>query len=331
MRDGKMPCHGRRAFQSSGNRAAVGGGLSEAAETVLPWAAGFPKLRKPCCRGWRAFRNCGNHPAIGGHFPINDLFNLFSTINKTYMLDSIDLRGLRNSEFVQFGTDVSSIVKLNDPQALGVLGQYSAFLSANAAVEALFNKEQASAATDELVALDHQRDNLINGINALVLGYTYSADEAQKKNALLLQANISSYGAGIAKENYQSETAIITNLLDDWTTKPELAAAIVALNLTGWQTQLAAANAAFNAKYLARTQEMGSAPPDSLKEKRALATNDYYKLRDFINSYFTINNGAAPFAKVTNELNALIAQYNNLVAGRGKGTPPPSPAPSPAK
>jgi hypothetical protein len=248
------------------------------------------------------------------------------------MINSISLKGLRNSEFVQFGTDVLSIIKINDPQALGVLAQYDAFASANKVVEGLFNKEQASAATDELVALDDQRDRLINGINALVLGYTYSTDENQKKNALLLQVNIDSYGSGIAKENYQSETAIITNLLDDWATKPELSAAVAVLNLATWQTQLAAANAAFNAKYLVRTQEMGSAPPDSLKEKRTEATNAYYELRDFIDSFFTINKGAMPFSKTTNELNALIDQYNRLIAGRGRGSEPPlTPPPSPIK
>jgi Family of unknown function (DUF6261) len=248
------------------------------------------------------------------------------------MIISIDLRGLRNSEFVQFGSDVLSIVKINDPQALGVLAQYDALAAANKTVENLFNKEQASATTDVLVALDNQRDRLINGISALVLGYTYSTDETQKRNALLLQTNIDSYGSGIAKENYQSETAIITNLIDDWTAKPELAAAIAALNLGSWQTELAAANAAFNAKYLVRTQEKGSASPESLKEKRTVATNAYYELRNFIDSYFTINKGAEPFRKTTNELNALIDQYNRLIAGRGRGPEPPlTPPPSPIK
>jgi hypothetical protein len=35
------------------------------------------------------------------------------------MIISIVLRGLRNSEFVQFGTDVLSIVKLNDRRHWG--------------------------------------------------------------------------------------------------------------------------------------------------------------------------------------------------------------------
>jgi hypothetical protein len=245
------------------------------------------------------------------------------------MIAILPLPKLRNSEFIQFIKDVLGIVSLNDPQALLVLSQFDALKTEKDVLESLFNKEQASALTDELIALDDQRDNLLNGIIALVQGHTYSLDSVIKKSALALQANITSYGTGITRENYQSETTIIDNLLDDWGTKPELAAAIVMLNLAGWQTQLAAANAAFNAKYLARTQEMGSAPPDSLKEKRALATTAYNELSGFINSYFTINKGIAPFGKVTNELNALIDQYNRLIAGRGKGTelpPPPAPA-----
>jgi hypothetical protein len=247
------------------------------------------------------------------------------------MIANLQVQKLRNSEFIQFVNDTLSIVSLNDPQALLVLNQFNALTAEKTILETLFNKEQASALTNELIALDDQRDNVLNGIIALVTGYTYSLDPVQKKSAIALQTNITSYGTGIARENYQSETAIITNLLDDWNTKSELAAAIVMLNLSGWQTQLTVSNSAFNAKYLARTQEMGSASPDSLKEKRAVATTAYNDLRDFINSYFTINKGAAPFGKVTNELNALIDQYNRLIAGRGKATePPPAPTP-PAK
>jgi Family of unknown function (DUF6261) len=248
------------------------------------------------------------------------------------MIAILQLARLRNSEFIQFINDVLGIVSLNDPQALLVLGQFNALTAEKDVLQSLFNKEQASALTDELITLDEQRDNLLNGIIALVQGYSYSQDPLQKKSALALQVNITSYGTGIARENYQSETTIITKLLNDWTTMPELAAAIALLNLSTWQTQLAAANAAFNAKYLARTQEIGSAPPDSLKEKRASATDAYTDLRDFINSYFTINKGVAPFGKVTNELNALVDQYNRLVAGRGKGNnPEPPPTPQPVK
>ena len=49
------------------------------------------------------------------------------------------------------------------------------------------------------------------------------------------------------------------------------------------------------------------------------------KLRNFIDSYFTINEGAEPYNTTTNQLNALVDQYNVMMAGRGgkDETPPP--------
>jgi hypothetical protein len=234
------------------------------------------------------------------------------------MIDSVKLRNLRNAEFIQFVTDALAIIATNNAQTLQIQSQYNALLALKTSLDTLFNKEQASPITDELIALDAKRDSLLNGIISLVQGNTNHFDESIRKQALALQANINSYGSGIARENYQSETAIISNLLADWV-KPELAAAVTALQLATWKTQLETANNAFNARYLARTRDKGSAPVDSLNDKRQLATNAYYDLRDMLDAQFIVQKGAAPFSKAVNELNALIERYNRLVTARGKG------------
>jgi Family of unknown function (DUF6261) len=246
------------------------------------------------------------------------------------MIKGIALQTLRNAEFLQFLKLVLSIFSANDPAVLQVLEQFNALEAAKSNVELLFNKDQASAHTDEVAALDAKRDDLINGIIALVQGNTYHFDAAIKKQALALQTNIASYGSGIARENYLSETAILDKLINDWETKPELAAAIVALQLSEWKTQLASANAAFNAKYLERTKELGAASPEKLKEKRQEAANAYLELRDMLVSYANINKKKPPFGNAVNELNALIDQYNSLLASRKGGGNEPEP-PTPAK
>jgi len=241
------------------------------------------------------------------------------------MIKGIALQTLRNAEFLQFLKLVLSIFSANDPATLLVVEQFNALEAAKTDVELLFNKDQASAHTDELAALDAHRDDLINGIIALVQGNAYHFDSAIRKQALALQTNIASYGSGIARENYLSETAILDKLISDWETKPELAAAIVALQLTNWKTQLAAANTAFSAKYIERTQELGAASPEKLKEKRQEAADAYMELRDMLGSYSNINKKRPPFGKTVNELNALIEQYNNLLASRkSSGNEPPT-------
>lgn len=235
------------------------------------------------------------------------------------MITSIHLNNLRNSEFLQFSTDFLGLVLLNDPRALKVQPQYDKFKAATDMIDALFKADRGSLITDELVALDERRDTAINGITGYVQSLTYHFNENTRTQAEALAANLSNYDAGVAKQNYQAETAIISSMLTDWTEKPALKAAVAALNMADWQAELADANTAFNTRYLARTQEMGAASPDTLKEKRLEATQAYYTLRDFISSHYTLNEGAEPYNKTVNELNALVSQYNTLLAGRKGG------------
>jgi hypothetical protein len=232
------------------------------------------------------------------------------------MISSIKLYNLRNSEFIQFITDVLDIVDLNNATDLQVMGQYNDLFISKGELEHFYKKEQGSDLTNEIVKMDALRDSLITGINAIVTGNTYHYDEITKGYAVLLENNLSIYGKNIARENYQSETTIINNIVSDWTTNPVLSNAATKLGLNTWIVQLQAANSNFHSIYLQRTQEFGAASPNTLKLKRQETTNIYYELRDFIDSYFTINKGAPPFDKAINELNALIDQYNTLLAGR---------------
>jgi len=232
------------------------------------------------------------------------------------MITGITLTLLRNSEFIQFNKDFLGITLKNDPVALKVQPQYDNQLLLLAQLEALFVKEKGSALTEEIAAQDTRRDRALIGINNVVNGYTYHFNPDTAKHADNLARQIGQYGSGIAKENYQAQTAIIDNLVADFNSKPDVADAINALQLKDWKDELVAANTAFNATYLQRTQQLGGASPTTILAKRQELITGYYELRDFINSYFIINKGAEPYGKVCGELNALIEQYNTMMAGR---------------
>lgn len=232
------------------------------------------------------------------------------------MITGIKLPLLRNSEFIQFIKDFLSIALKNDPAKLLVQEQYDALQQLLAQLEQLFVKEQGSALTEQVGLLDARRDGAITGIAAAANAYSYYFEPEIAKHAENLSRQVGQYGNGIARENYQAETAIIDNLLADLNNKPELAAAIDALRLRAWRDELAAANTAFNESYLQRTQELGGANPTTVLAKRQEMYTAYYELRDFIDSYFTIKKGAEPYSKVTAELNALVDQYNTMMAGR---------------
>ncbi len=232
------------------------------------------------------------------------------------MLNAIKLINLRNAEFIQFIKGVLAIVLSNGPAALNVQAQYDAVQAMLATLETLFITEQGSAITTDISALDARRDRAVTGLTLMVNALIYHANPDTAKQAETLKKLFEKYGSGIARENYQAETAIIDNLNADLINKPEMAAAVAALQLADWRKEMEAANTAFDAAYLLRTQQLGAASKDTLFAKRQETNEVYYKLRNYIDSYYIINEGAEPYSKTVNELNALIDQYNTMMAGR---------------
>lgn len=231
------------------------------------------------------------------------------------MINAINISILRNAEYLQFMKNVATLVQDNDPAVLNVVAQEAALVSSNAILDGLFKTQLANQITQELVLLDERRDRAINGLFFVVSGFMYHYDAPKAQAASVLNDNLKLYGSGIAKQNYQAETASIASIVNDWETKIVLTDAINLLNLKDWKDELKAVNTLFDEKYLARTQEYGAANPDTLKAKREEANAIYYTLRDFLNSFSIVQPSAAN-TKVTNEINALVDQYNTLLNNR---------------
>jgi len=230
------------------------------------------------------------------------------------MINSIDLRNLRNADYLQFQKDFLSVIFRNDLAALQVESKYNALSAKTDELENLFKKVLSNPISQELVALDERRDDAINGIYYTALANSYHFDLATKQSANVLLANISLYGSGIARLNYQAETATLTNLINDWENKPELSQAIGVFNLKSWKEELKTINTEFATRYLDRTQDYGNATPETLKLKREETNTVYYALRDRINAlHLLVETPPSLYSTVINQLNALIDQYNLLL------------------
>lgn len=229
------------------------------------------------------------------------------------MISAIDLAKLRNSEFLQFGTFFSNFVVANDPVALNIAPQHTAFKAKLDETAGLFKVEKSSPLTQELILLDERRDKAISGIAGVIDSYGNHFDPATIQATTILAANLNIYGTGIARLNTQEETSTIKAIVNDWETKSELTAAITKLVLSTWVAELKAANLLYEQKYFERTQEYGAANPETLKQKREETMAAYYMLRDFINANLILHPSAA-FIALENGLNALIEQYNALIA-----------------
>ncbi len=232
-------------------------------------------------------------------------------------MNSIDIQKLRNAEYLQYMKDFSGIIDLNNPAGLGIETKLAAFTAKTSELESLYKKALASEKTQELLALDERRDKAINGIYYFLLGYSYHYEADQQHKAQLLLTNMALYGSGIARLNYQAETATLNNLLRDWENKPELADAIALFNISAWVNEMNTANEEFNTKYLSRTQEYGDANPETIKTKREETNTAYYALRNRIDAlHVLVETPPSPYATVISQLNALTDQYNKLLVNR---------------
>lgn len=241
-------------------------------------------------------------------------------------MNAIELKLLRNAEYLQYVKDYLGIINLNNPEQLGIDAKLAVLTTKATELEALYKKALASEKTQELLTIDERRDNAINGIYYFLLGYTYHYDADLQQKAQLLLANMALYGSGIARLNYQAETATLNNLLRDWENKPDLADAITTFGLTSWVNELKTANEEFNTKYLLRTQEYGDASPETIKSKREETNAAYYALRDRIDAlHLLVETPPSPYATVINQLNALTDQYNKLLINRTDSSAPETP------
>lgn len=243
------------------------------------------------------------------------------------MINAIDLAKLRNAEYIQLMKDFVGIIDRNNPTTLNVAGKLNDLQAKTVEMDTLFKKILASDNTNTLLNIDKRRDDCIVGLSYVIQGYEYHYDETLRTAAQKLITNIRFYGTNIARLNYQAETATLTNIINDWETKPELLAALSTLNLTAWKDEMKNQNIIFNEVYLDRTQEYGNATPENLNSKRNDVNIVYYALRDRINALDVLIEAPeiSPYTTTINQLNALIDQYNNLIIHRGKSgddTPP---------
>ncbi|MCA6069007.1 DUF6261 family protein [Chryseobacterium sp. RG1] len=246
-------------------------------------------------------------------------------------MNTIELKLLRNAEYLQYVKDFEGIINLNNPATLQIDTKLAAFSAKITELESLYKKAMASEITQELIALDERRDNAVNGMYYFLMAQTYHYEESRCTRAQLLLDNMALYGSGIARLNYQAETAVLSNLIRDWENKPELGTVITDFDLSGWLAELKEANDLFNGKYLSRTQEYGDANPETIKLKREEANAAYYALRDRIDAlHLLVEVPPSPYATVINQLNALTAQYNVLLVNRQNTPPAPEKGTDPA-
>jgi hypothetical protein len=232
----------------------------------------------------------------------------------------------RNSEFLQYMKDVLELVNLQDVDTLQLTTQRDAMQAVTSQMDNLFQQEQSSGITQELIDLDTRRDRAFMGIKGLLETHQYHYEDAMQSAARSLLYNLNTYGTNIPRLNYQAETAVIDSMLSDWSTEPELATATTTLRMTDWIAELATANEVFNDRYLARISEAAANPAVSFTTIRDEGADTYRVLVAHIEAHATLGTNAT-HQSLVNEVSELASQYNQTVDFRSNTSSDDAPLP----
>jgi hypothetical protein len=226
------------------------------------------------------------------------------------LVKKIDLKGLRNTEYIQFMRDITTVIA-NSPACLILLAQYHTELVAMyKEVEKRTFRSKRSAFTLQMQEMDRQRDNVYIGFCSIINGYTYSLNEIEKRYANRLEKYLKVFDSRMDKQNYQAETADISKIVRNCQSNAELQEAVAALSLTKWIDWLKTANEEFRERYMDRIIEGAAAPVGNAKETRKQCNEIYYKLRADMDAYIILKNKEV--IEVTKTINELIEQYGSL-------------------
>ena len=116
------------------------------------------------------------------------------------------------------------------------------------------NKSQKSSYTDEMKALDKERDADIAEIKRVTSSYLKSSDTDKKAAASVKQLFLAPYW-GMATLAQDIETGVVAEMLVKYKARPDLLAAAQTLGIASLFATLETKNTAFNTKFMNRNAE----------------------------------------------------------------------------
>lgn len=228
-------------------------------------------------------------------------------------ISKLYFRRIRNAAHYQFYTDFSALVEKYTPLALGIEELYALYKPTYVNEGIAFVAISKSAFTEQLEAVDKERDQVYRGLVDDVDSKKNHFKAEVRDAAAKISIIIDSYG-NLAPKPYDEESALITSLIVDLRTKTTTETGI--LNLNEWIDELEVRNNAFIALQGSRNAEEADRTELRMKEVRVVVDNAYNKIAKRINALIELN-GDTAYAGFVKELNARIARTMDSIAQSG--------------
>ena len=235
------------------------------------------------------------------------------------MFNTIALRKLTNALYLQFLKLIVDKIDEANATTLKLKKGRDELANLLPGLQNALNNEIASAETKAIQDLDEKRDDAIVGLQTIVSGNTYHEDVTIKTAAELLRTYFKSHGSKISKLNYQAETAVLDKVTADLKTESRYIQAISLMGLDVWLTNLENANKLFVIVFKSRNSEISANSTIlSFGEQKKIGIPVFNKMMALIESRYNtaVEDGlpTEPYQKLVNEINTLVASYNNYIS-----------------
>ncbi|GAA4275585.1 DUF6261 family protein [Aquimarina mytili] len=231
------------------------------------------------------------------------------------MLSPTNVIRLSKEEVIEYLRSTKDICLQNHPKALQIKTQVADLTKAVEQLDDALIYDRKSDFTKVLEELDEQRDNAITGMRYGFLMNTYHNDITKKIAGQALLDHMDTYGNRIARLNYEAESTVLLNIIEDYETQPKLVEALTTVEMADWATILKNTNKAFRTKYQERITIESAAEKLSFTAIKPQALVVYEKLYKRIEALTELDENNT-YTTLNNELKTLAKRYQQIINTR---------------
>ena len=226
----------------------------------------------------------------------------------------------KNAQHVQFVTDVLKVVTEEVATAQGFAEQRAAFASAATDEQARFQPYKSFMDTPEVTNADALRDDTYSFYRFVTKAYADYCPDPDGKSAGQTVWYLFHEAGEATRQDYASETAILTDLVGKMREEP-FTAALQTMGMGEAPDKIEAANDAFNAIYLQRSAaERDRAFAADMKTLRPATDEAFDSLAYAINALFAVNEMVTndegkrtALTKVIDDVNAIVVRFRKTI------------------
>jgi len=197
---------------------------------------------------------------------------------------------------------------------------WTAFTAAYTAFDDAYAQTRKWAQTEDISALDTQRDNALSAYLSALKAMTASPNQEKQQKAKYLQFIRDKYTLSAADE-YMKETTAISQMIQELEGDAQATAALTATGLDDWLLDLKTKNNDFLAKMNERTESQAGQQKGIVRETRLQCEAAYRDVVKLINALAIVEIPAGyAYATIIDLLNAEIDHYRQILARKGSSS-----------